>query len=552
MQIIIPMSGFGERFKEAGFLLPKPLIEVEGKPIIAHVIDMFPGESDFIFICNQKHLNNKSFNMRKILKFFCPSGKIIAVDPKKKLGPVNSVLQAIDSIDLTKPTIVNYCDFTCYWDWVKFKKFLLKNKSVGAIPAYKGFHPHSLGDTNYAYIKERNGVIYNIQEKKPFTANKLNEYASSGTYFFKSALLMKEAFEELISKNMSVNGEFYVSLAYKMLIRKKHTVNVYPLQHFMQWGTPEDLAEYNYWSDIFKGLIKTQRTGKIIKAGSIIIPMAGFGSRFIKAGYKVIKPLLFVSGRPMFSQAVNDLPLLRQYIFILRKGMQGERQINKRVSIDYPGKQLVVLDKKTNGQATTVYKALKFLKLNKIKVQEPIIIGACDNGSIYNKLMLDKLMKNKRIDVIVFAKKRHFHAMKNPNMYGWISSDGQKIKKVSVKKQFNTDKNNPIIVGTFIFKKEIDFLNSYERMIQRNHPINNEFYIDSMINDAIDLGLNCYLLEIDHLIPWGVPNDLKTFEYWQSCFHKWTGHPYKIELDKRIPVHKRSNLKNKYKATSPS
>ena len=43
MQIIIPMSGFGERFRKVGYKVPKPLIEIEGKPIIAHVIDMIPG-----------------------------------------------------------------------------------------------------------------------------------------------------------------------------------------------------------------------------------------------------------------------------------------------------------------------------------------------------------------------------------------------------------------------------------------------------------------------------------------------------------------------------
>ena len=48
MQIVIPMSGFGERFRKAGYTLPKPLIVIDGKPIIAHVIDMFPGETDFL------------------------------------------------------------------------------------------------------------------------------------------------------------------------------------------------------------------------------------------------------------------------------------------------------------------------------------------------------------------------------------------------------------------------------------------------------------------------------------------------------------------------
>ena len=48
-QIIIPMSGIGERFIKAKYKLPKPLIKVAGKPIIAHVIDLFPGETEFLF-----------------------------------------------------------------------------------------------------------------------------------------------------------------------------------------------------------------------------------------------------------------------------------------------------------------------------------------------------------------------------------------------------------------------------------------------------------------------------------------------------------------------
>ena len=51
MKIIIPMSGIGKRFIEAGYDLPKPLIIVENKPIIEHVINLFPNE-EYIFICN--------------------------------------------------------------------------------------------------------------------------------------------------------------------------------------------------------------------------------------------------------------------------------------------------------------------------------------------------------------------------------------------------------------------------------------------------------------------------------------------------------------------
>ena len=79
MQIVIPMSGFGERFRRAGNAVPKPLIEIDKKPIIGHVIDLFPGESDFIFICNEDHLANPDYRMFQILQGLCPTGLSIGM-----------------------------------------------------------------------------------------------------------------------------------------------------------------------------------------------------------------------------------------------------------------------------------------------------------------------------------------------------------------------------------------------------------------------------------------------------------------------------------------
>lgn len=59
MQIVIPMSGFGERFRRAGYTVPKPLIEIERKPVISHVIDMFPGETNFILSVIKNILMNR-------------------------------------------------------------------------------------------------------------------------------------------------------------------------------------------------------------------------------------------------------------------------------------------------------------------------------------------------------------------------------------------------------------------------------------------------------------------------------------------------------------
>lgn len=79
MHIVIPMSGFGNRFLKAGYTIPKSLIEIDGIPMIEHVVRMFPGESKFTFICNEDHL--KSTSMRDILERIAPKGNIITIPP---------------------------------------------------------------------------------------------------------------------------------------------------------------------------------------------------------------------------------------------------------------------------------------------------------------------------------------------------------------------------------------------------------------------------------------------------------------------------------------
>ena len=64
MQIVIPMSGYGERFRREGYKVPKPLIKINNRYMIEYVVKMFDKKSQIIFICNNNHLNNKNLNMR--------------------------------------------------------------------------------------------------------------------------------------------------------------------------------------------------------------------------------------------------------------------------------------------------------------------------------------------------------------------------------------------------------------------------------------------------------------------------------------------------------
>jgi GTP:adenosylcobinamide-phosphate guanylyltransferase len=549
VQIVIPMSGFGERFRRAGYRIPKPLIEIEGKPLVSHIVDMFPGEVDFIFICNQEHLDEPTYRMEAILKECCPSGRIMGIPPHK-LGPVNAVRQIEHLLNPMEPVIVNYCDFTCYWNWNHFKQFVKETSCIGAIPAYKGFHPHSLGVTNYAYIREVGGWVKDIQEKQPYTSDRMAEYASSGTYYFATAKLMSEVFVQVVERSLNVGGEYYVSLAYKPLLEGEGRVAVYPLQHFMQWGTPEDVVEYNYWSRLFRRLIEVPET-RMVPWGRVVLPLAGLGKRFSDEGYAQTKPLISVSGLPMVFQAAMDLPPAEHHVFVLRTDMPGYAEVECQLTQFFPNAIIKGVDRVTNGQACTALIGVDALEGTLGVSRSPITIGACDYGALWDANSFSKLLQDASIDVIVWGIRGYPNAIRSPQMYGWVDAVGGQVRSVSVKAPLDSPKSDPIVVGTFTFRRTEDFRRALERLIARNGRVNGEFYIDALINDAVALGLKCCLFELDSYLCWGTPNDLRTFEYWQSCFHKWITHPYRLCLDRRIPREQVAPLESKYQATVP-
>ena len=271
--------------------------------------------------------------------------------------------------------------------------------------------------------------------------------------------------------------------------------------------------------------------------------MAGAGSRFAREGYAEPKPLIAVSGAPMALQAASDLPAMESQVFVLRKDLPDLPRIEDGLQRWYPHAERVVLDQLTDGQARTCLLGMKNVDLSK-----PLMIGACDNGLTYDEEAFRSLMSDPTVDVIVWGARGYPGARKNPRAYGWVVANGTAIEGVSVKAPLTDPATDPIVVGAFTFRRAADFVRATEQLIAKDVQVNGEFYVDSVINEALALGLRCVLFTVDDYLCWGTPDDLRTFEYWQSCFSKWDEHPYTLERDSRIPAAQRRALAERYAA----
>jgi dTDP-glucose pyrophosphorylase len=228
--LIIPMAGKGQRFKDAGFTTPKPLIPIEGMPMIYRVADNFKP--------NGTH--RTLFITRKDFNHLLP-GHVIRLDHETE-GAVSTILEAEQLIGREDPLIIANCDQLI----LEFDVDDFMNKSADcSVTVFESTVPH------HSYIKETNGLVTEVAEKKV-----ISNKAVSGIYFYRKSKYFFDNAKRMIKKNIRVNGEFYNTPVFNEIIAQGLTVNTYEVSTEKQQilGTPQELQVFE--DKLAKGEIK--------------------------------------------------------------------------------------------------------------------------------------------------------------------------------------------------------------------------------------------------------------------------------------------------------
>lgn len=502
MQVVVPMSGIGARFQRAGYTDPKPLIDVDGRPILAHLLDRFPRTWRFVFVCNEDHLATTA--MRQVLLDLVPDATIVPIAPHK-LGPVHAVLHAADVIADDLPTIVNYCDFSFEWDPEHFAHTMHDADCDGAVVCYRGFQPHYLRTTKFATVREVRGRVLDIREKGSFTDDRTQEYTSSGTYFFRDGATVKRIFRKQVAEDISLNGEFYASLAYKPLLAEGGDVRVYEIDRFCQWGTPEDLQDWQYWQRSFAAWKRQEKAGPVAYEAQLLIPMAGLGSRFAAEGLPP-KPLIPVMGAPMFDNAAGMVPASKQSpVYIARVEFSAE------IEAAAPDATVIALDAPTDGQAVTTGMGEPALD-----PERPVLVSACDHGLVWDPAAWQALMAEEP-DVVIVGQRDYPGAERKPHHFAYlrVAEGSDRITGVSVKQPISdTPQKDLVLVGTFWFKRAGEMFDRIRQLVAADIRVNGELYLDSVVNLCVEAGLDVRCFESDGYMGWGTPDELRVFRYW--------------------------------------
>ncbi|EAI5067804.1 sugar phosphate nucleotidyltransferase [Campylobacter lari] len=488
MNIIIPATGVGKRFKEAGYKELKPFIKVmKNKVILDYVVECFEVQNDIFYFIVQEREKSK-------FEDFALSRKInakIIVYKGEKLGPAGSLYGVVSQLQdiLDEEVIISYCDFGQEWNYKDFLQFAQKNLDVQAIiPCYTGYHPHLLPLENvYAACKvyEDTYKVYEVIEKYN-SKNKFEEYYSSGIYYFRTLKLAIEAIKKQIEAKDMVSGEYYVSVTNNYI----ENVLCYPfIEKFYQFGTPKDF-EY-----VKEKLNSQDVNNEKTKIQNTIILSAGRGERFLNLNFNQPKPFLPLGKTSIIENIIDTLKNVDTNIICV--GAQDHEKYWENIKQE-----------------------IRFVKPNKIgaaysykescgDLSGDVLILPCD--LIAKHVNKEFIRLQKEYEVIVFVTYASKYNINNPHYFTWVDGENNKIDNIFVKNRSNDA--NLVMIGSFYFKENSLLLEYINKIFQEDIKTNGEFYIDNVFELLIKTHKIGYII-VDNYFSFGTPDEYLENKYW--------------------------------------
>ena len=236
INIVIPMAGQGSRFVNAGYTKPKPFIDVNGLPMIEHVIkNLSIPNARYILIARNNHISAEPLIVNNLQKNY--NVTFISID-KLTEGTACTVLFARSLINNNIPMLIANSDQIINCDINDFINDANNRKLDGSILCFE--EPNK--DPKWSYAKlDNNNFVEQVKEKEPISIN-----ATVGIYYFKQGVYFTDNAIDMIINNDRVNNEFYTCPVYNYLINSGYKIGVFNIDKIKMHGigTPEDLNAY--------------------------------------------------------------------------------------------------------------------------------------------------------------------------------------------------------------------------------------------------------------------------------------------------------------------
>lgn len=250
MQVIVPMAGLGSRFAAADYALPKPMIPVSGRPMVQAAVESLPPYERLIFVCHPEHVSR--FGIDRMLRDAFPHCRIVVARGSTS-GQAASVRLAAAHLDLDDSVLVAACDNAHVFRHEEWQRRVAASRSAVIVWTYRR-DPRVLARPQAHGWVEADAAhrAVRISVKAPVSDHPYDDHCISGTFWFRSGRTLCDGIDALIAADRRVNGEFYLDSVPALMMERGEQVEVFQVDKYIGWGTPEDLQDYERWEAYFR------------------------------------------------------------------------------------------------------------------------------------------------------------------------------------------------------------------------------------------------------------------------------------------------------------
>ena len=507
MKIIVPIAGSNDKDFVNKFNLIKPLAKIGNQTMLEKFVNHFNFNYEFIFICFSRDLVETSLldliNSLKIKK------QIISIKDKTS-NIIETVYHAKNYINKNeKITIVHPDGINFFFSKKKVISKFDDPRCDGMLFAFDEEIQTNTTETHTGRLIFKNNKVVKIIEKSPQT---INSKKLSGIYFFKKWSEFLHYSNLTFQNQEPVNGRYYVSQVYNEYLEANKKIEMFLIEKFVTFGLVPHVEEYNFWHTYFKKNINKKLTKKFNFVN--LIPSCGDGLRFLDKNKDSFKPLIKVDNKTMIKKTVESLPKAKKNVIIIRKDHDEKYHFLKKIKKNIKNTNVLILDKKTSGMASTCYEYVKNIPEN-----TPLLISSCDYSLIFDEKKFSNLISHFDPDVVIWSFKNYPDARLTPYAYAYLEVLNGMVKKISEKKPISNKPHlDHIAQGIFYFKSAKLFLKATNEMFKNKKTINNEYYVGNSINELIKNKYTVLPFQVDQYICLGTPRDLNVYKFWYNVF----------------------------------